>query len=131
LSFSAPALAVYKCEFAGKVAYSDAPCRDGKMKELDIAPPLSDPDAAQQRVAQDKEDLQRLESRRKKHEAIEEKQRRRAARAQQARKKKCATLALHSKWADEDAAGANIRSSEKAKRKAQRAAEKYQLECGN
>lgn len=130
LSFSAPALAIYKCEFDGKVVYSDAPCHEGRMKELVITPPLSDPDAAQRQLAQDKKEAQRLEDRRKKHEAIEDRNRQRAAKAHEARKKKCATLALRTKWADEDAAKAAGKTVEKAKRNAQRAAEKYQLECG-
>lgn len=51
LSFSAPALAIYKCEFSDKVVYSDLPCKNGKMKKLSIAPPLSDQCAGEAGVA--------------------------------------------------------------------------------
>jgi hypothetical protein len=132
LSASAPALAVYKCEAAGKVVYSDAPCRSttgGSMKEIDIAPPLSDAATAQQRAEQDKKELQRLETARRKQEAIDEKERHHAFKAQEAKKKKCRELALRSKWAREDAAQAVGKSSEKARRNAHRAAEKYHLAC--
>jgi short-subunit dehydrogenase involved in D-alanine esterification of teichoic acids len=133
LSVSAPALAVYKCEAAGKVVYSDAPCRNvigGSMKEIDVAPPLSDTASAQQRAEQNRKELHRLETARKKQEAIDEKERRHAFKTQEAKKKKCRELALRAKWAREDAAQAAGKSSEKARRNAHRAAEKYHLACG-
>ena len=127
--FSAPAFAVYKCEFAGKVAYSDIPCRDGKMKELSIAPPLSDQDEAQQRLAQDKQQLQELETQRHRQEAIDERKWQRQARARQAHEKKCAELAQRRKWAEEYLANAGFRSRGKAQTNVRRAEEKYQLAC--
>lgn len=135
LSFSAPALAVYKCESGGKVVYSDTPCHDGgapgSMKEIAITAPSPDTGTAQQKLAHDKEKLRDLEARRQKQEAIEEKERQKIFKANQAKKKKCADLALRSKWANEDAATARAKSAEKAKRAARRVAEKYELECGH
>jgi hypothetical protein len=132
LSFSAPALAIYKCEAAGKVVYSDVPCHNagGTIKEIAVAPPLSDADSAHQRSTQDKKELHRFEAARKKQEAIDDKNRKRAFKVQEAKKKKCDDLALRAKWAQEDAAQAVGKSSEKAKRNAHRAVEKYQLACG-
>jgi hypothetical protein len=132
LSFSAPALAVYKCEAAGKVVYSDTPCHDGggNMKKLEIAAPLSDSESAQQRATQNKKELHQLETDRRKQEAKDDKVRQRAHKVQQAKKKKCDDLALRSKWAREDAAQAAGKSREKAKRTAERADEKYQVACG-
>lgn len=129
LSFSAPALAIYKCEFSDKVVYSDLPCKNGKMKKLSIAPPLSDQSEAQQRLAHDKQQLEDLETQRHQREALEEKQQKKESKTRQAREKKCALLALRLKWAKEDIAHAHLKSKVNAQRKAQRASEKYQLVC--
>jgi len=133
LSFSAPALAIYKCESSGKTTYSDTPCHNvsGNMKEIAVAAPPSDSKAAQQRLAQDKKELQRLETRRHREDAIAEREQHSRFKAHEAKKKKCENLALRSKWAKEDAAHAPIRTAARAKRKALRAAEKQQLECGS
>lgn len=129
-SLSAPALAIYKCEAAGKVVYSDMPClASGKMKEIAIAPPLSEPSVAQRQLDDDKKELRRLETSRQKDEAAAEKERRHAFKAHEAKQKKCKDLALRTKYADEDAANANWKTAEKAKRNARRATEKYQLSC--
>lgn len=132
LSFSAPALAIYKCEVAGKVVYSDVPCHNagGTIKEIAVAPPLSDADSAQQRAAQEKKELHQVESVRTKQRAADDKDRARSFKAQEAKKKKCGELALRAKWAREDAAQAAGKTVDKAKRNAHRAAEKYQLACG-
>jgi type IV secretory pathway VirB10-like protein len=130
LACSAPALAAYKCEVAGKTVYSDAPCADSvHTKEIQLQPNSRDANDAQQRLQQDKKELQRLESARKKQEATDQKAWQRARKTQQAREKKCKELALRAKWAREDADHASGRSREKAQRNAQRAEEKYQLSC--
>jgi hypothetical protein len=131
LCFSSPALAVYKCEVAGKTVYSDVPCAESvhSMKEIRVESGGNDTTEAQQRAQQDKQELQRLENARKKQEAADEKAAQRARKAQQARAKKCEDLALHARWAKEDADHAGIRSREKAQRKLRRAEEKYQLSC--
>lgn len=131
LSLSAPALAVYKCEAAGKTVYSDVPCPDSvhSGKELRLTTGASDSADAQRRQQQDKKELQRLESARKKQEAVDQKEQQRARKAQQARAKKCNALALRIKWAKEDADRATGRSREKAERNLRRAEEKHQLSC--
>lgn len=132
LSFSAPALAVYKCESANKTIYSDLPCDTGKadsMKEIAIATPTVDTASAQKKLKEDKQELQRLQQRRQKQDAIEERQREKHYKAAEAKKKKCAESAQRVKWANEDAASASPKTAERAKRKAQRAAEKHQLSC--
>lgn len=133
LTFSAPALAIYKCESGGKTTYSDTPCHNasGNMKEIAVTAPSSDTKAAQQKLAQDKKELQRLEARRHKEEAATERERQIRFKAHEAKKKKCENLALRSKWAKEDAAHAPIKKEARAKRKALRAAEKQHLECGH
>jgi hypothetical protein len=131
LSLSAPALAVYKCEAAGKTVYSDVPCAESvqSSKEIRLTPDGGDSTDAQQRLQQDKKELQRLESARKKQEEADEKARQRARKAQQKNAKKCSELALHLKWAKEDAEQATGRSREKAQRNLRRSEEKYQLSC--
>lgn len=129
LFFSAPALAIYKCEADDKVVYSDTPCRTGKATEITGAAPSSDAKAAQQKLARDKAELRRLEVQRQKREAIAEKERQKLFKANEAKKKKCADLALRVKWANEDAARASMKSAERAKQKTRRLAEKYRLEC--
>lgn len=129
LTMSAPSWAVYKCEFAGKFAYSDLPCKDGHMKELPIAPAPPDQEDAQQRVTQDKEKLADLEAQRHRQQAIDERKQQKELKARTIRDKKCSELAQRLKWANEDFASASLKSREKAQLKAQRAREKFQLSC--
>lgn len=130
LAVSAPALAIYKCESGGRTVYSDAPCSSGKSTALEInTRPSGDPDAAQQQLSQDKQELQRIENARQKQEAIDQRERRKQYKTGEAKKKKCADLALRKKWAEEDAASAHPKSQERARRTARRAAEKHELEC--
>jgi hypothetical protein len=130
VSFSMPALAIYKCESAGAVTYSEAPCPGGKLMDIDNKPSEGDAAKSAQQTAKDKKELARLESARHKSEAAEEKVKRQAARAAAARERKCASLAQRKKWLLEDAAKAAGKAADKAKLKARRMAEKYQLECG-
>lgn len=129
LSLSAPALAVYKCEFAGKLAYSDLPCKDGQIQELPIAPAPSDQVDARQRLAKDKEKLADLEAQRHRQQAIDDRTQKRALKVRQACDKKCAELAQRLKWANEDFSSASFKSRDKAQLKAQRARKKYQRIC--
>ncbi len=132
-AISTPALAIYKCQSGDRTVYSDIPCYNSKttdMKEIDIATPSTDAGAAQQKLAQDKKELQRLESVRKKQEAADERAYRKTAKANEAKKKKCTQSALRKKWADEDVANAHPKSAERAKRAARRVTEKHELECG-
>jgi hypothetical protein len=130
VSLSMPAFAIYKCEAGGKVAYSDTRCAGGQTIDVDNA--ASDNGAQSRReLAQQKAELKRLESMRHKQEAQQAKLRRTAARAEAAKQKKCGSLARRKKWADEDVAAATGKSAERARRKAQRARETYEDECGS
>lgn len=130
LTFSTPALAIYKCESGGRIVYSDTPCSNGKSTTLNIdAGPLGDPDTARDQVEQDKRQLQQLESARQKQDAIDDREHRRRQKAHAAKQKKCADLALKRKWAEEDVTNAHPKSVERARRSARRAAEKHELEC--
>ncbi|HJU71598.1 MAG TPA: DUF4124 domain-containing protein [Paucimonas sp.] len=134
LLFSAPAFAIYKCESNGQVTYRDNPCPSGKSVDLGEktqSVPAADATHERERIGQQKREADRLEKARHKRETQEEKTQHIAARAAQARAKKCAALALHTKWANEDAASASGKSAEKSKRKARRTAENYQMQCDN
>jgi hypothetical protein len=130
----APALAVYKCESGGTITYSDEPCRGGKVLELDGPAsgktPASSAASAEHQAALDKREARRLEKERHQREAIESKEQQRVAYVNATRQKRCASLALQKKWSEEDAATATGRSADRAMRKAQRSAEKYEAECG-
>jgi hypothetical protein len=134
VTLSAPALAIYKCESSGKVSYSQFPCPSGNSEILsgqaNDNPPLSEVGQARQQAAQDKHEATRLQKTRHQREAKEEKEQQRIARVNAAKRKKCAALALRKKWTADDALSASGRAAEGAKRKAQRAAEKYEMECG-
>jgi hypothetical protein len=133
LASSAPALAIYKCESNGKVTYSDSSCPGGKIMELpDTASErISPADAAKakQQTAREKADAAHLAKERHQREASEQRQQQQAFKAAAARKKNCTTLAQRKKWAEEDAAGASAKSTEKARRNARRIAEKYEAQC--
>lgn len=129
ISFSAPVLAIYKCESNGKVIYSDAPCAGGKALDISNVSP-TDAAAAKRQLAQEQSKLRKIEGERLKREAIEEKERQRIARDNEAKQRRCTGLAQRKKWADEDAAAATGKASEKARRKANRATEQFEATCG-
>lgn len=129
ISLSAPALAAYKCESDGKTTYGDAPCPGGK--EIDINDPASPSEASKirQQTAQENKKVKQLENARHKREASDEREQQRVARAYAAKKHQCASLAQRQTWIHEDAAKAVGKAAVKAKLKARRADEKFQLEC--
>lgn len=131
---SLPAFAIYKCEAGGKISYSDLPCNDtqtGSKSGRIVTPPApTDTRAAQEKLMQDKRRLQALETQRNKEEASAAKERQKIAKEQERKKKRCATLEQRTRWAKEDAARASLKRMAREQRKAQRAAEKQQLECG-
>jgi hypothetical protein len=129
LAVTAPAFAIYKCEAGGKVTYSDEPCPGGKV--LDIGP-ISSLDAANANklAVQEKKQVERTDRERRKREAKEEREQRQAAKVNAIKQKKCTTLAQRQNWADEDVTSATRKSIDKTKRRARRAAEQYQMECG-
>lgn len=129
MSCSAPALALYKCESDGKISYSDLPCTKGRTLDTLEASAAAGPSDSQQRLAADKAEAFRLEQARHKREDKEERAQRQAARAAASRHKKCQSLALTQRWAQEDARLAAGKSAEKARIKARRSTEKYELSC--
>jgi len=131
LSLAIPAFAVYKCAAEGKVSYSDAPCAGGRTIDVDAAPTAGSTAQSRNQLEQQKAELKRLENARYREESHQAELRKAAARASAAREKKCTTLARRKKWASEDAAMAVGKSAEKARRKARRAEETWQDECGS
>lgn len=129
VSFSAPALAVYKCKSGDKIIYSDQQCPGGEVMDISSASP-ADTAKARQQAAEEQKQLKRLENERRKQEAREEKERQRAAHDFAAKQKRCSILAKRKQWADEDATASTGKSVERARTKARRVAEQYQEECG-
>ena len=129
VALSTPALAAYKCEAGGKTTYSDVPCAGGK--EIDVSDPASTSEASKirQQTAQENKKVKQLEGARHKREAIDEREQRRIAHSYAARKRKCASLAQRQGWAHEDAAKAVGKAAAKAKLRAHRADERFQLAC--
>jgi hypothetical protein len=131
LSFCTPAFAIYKCEANGRISYNDTPCPESKhVNTVNASQLSSDPAQAERQLTQQKNEVRQLQQERRQRETAESKQQDRNARTYAAKQKKCASSALHKKWAEEDAAQASGKSISKATRKARRAAEKYELECG-
>lgn len=133
LLVGSPASAAFKCVQNGSISYSDQPCPAGTSKAL--APPdgVSTDEArrARERAKTQANELARIE-RAAQREALEtQRTEHRLAGTAATKKRSCARLAQQGKWREEDAAHANARSMEKARRNARRAAEKYALECGN
>lgn len=131
LSFCTPAFAIYKCEANGRISYIDTPCPGGRLiTTVPTTPTSSERAQAEHQLAQEKNQVRQLQQERRQREAAENKQQVRAARFYAVKQKKCTSAALHKKWAEEDAAQAGGKSVSKAVRKARRAAEKYEMECG-
>jgi predicted ribosome quality control (RQC) complex YloA/Tae2 family protein len=130
MSCSAPAFALYKCGSDGKITYSDLPCTNGKTLNTFAAGAAAEAGDSQQRLAADKAEAHRLEQARHQREDKEERAQRRTARAAASQHKKCRSLALHQRWAQEDARKAAGKAADKASTKARRAAEKFELSCG-
>lgn len=120
---------VHKCTVDGKVTYTEQPCQSGTASVIAVpdAPPPN-PEAAADLKRMRKE-ASTLERERHKREAAHDRAQQQAARAAQARSKQCAKLRLEKKWADEDVRGATVHNLDRAKIKAQRAADRLALEC--
>jgi hypothetical protein len=130
LCLSGPALAIYKCESASKVTYSDVPCPGGQP--IDVEDRVAPAQAAQarKRVAEDRKLLKQAESEKRKSDLKEEREQRRTAKVHAAQQKHCDAMARRQQWANDDARTATAKSAAKAKRKAHRLAEQYEQECG-
>ena len=130
MALPAGAQALHKCTIDGKVSYSQQPCEKGVGSTIAVpAAPPPDPAAAADLKRQARE-AEKLASERRKREAREEREQLAEARAVASHNKKCKKLQMQQKWAEEDARGATLQNTERAKQKARRAAESYQLECG-
>lgn len=129
LAAASPAMAVYRCDADGKISYTDAPCAGGERIQVEVTSAKAT-EAAQRRVTNEKNQLAEIERAAAKLATENAKAQRRAARANAAERKRCDKLALRSKWTEEEASVAKGKSLEKALRKAQRAQEQYERECG-
>jgi len=130
LVLPAGAQTLHKCTADGKVSYSQQPCEKGVASTVAVPPtPAPDPAAAADLKRQARE-ADKLATARRKREAREEREELAAARAVAVHNKKCKKLQLQQKWAEEDARGATLQNTERARQKAKRAAEMTQLECG-
>lgn len=123
---------LYKCAHQSTVTYSDRPC-EGQQREV-AAPPATAsgrttvPDYPAQ-LAREKAELSQLQNLREQRERQDQQIRDLAVRGQAAKQKKCRTLALQSKWKQEDADQAPLKSKASATRKARRSLEKFHNEC--
>jgi len=124
--FTPPAAAIYKCEQAGVVTYTDVPC-DGQ--QLSIAMPekpvKTDGKAEDMSLSREKKEVAKLQAIREQRERQDKQIRDLSARGAAARERKCKSLALQLKWREEDLRDAPLGSQEKARKMARRAAEKY------
>jgi hypothetical protein len=129
LGLASPAWAIFKCESAGNVMYSDTPCEGGKV--LDVKIPLpADTVEATSHAAREKQQLKTLERERHKREAAEQRELKKASRERAARHKKCAAHARRQKQARSEVSRTTGIANEKARRKAQQVTEAYEAECG-
>lgn len=135
IACSSPALAIYKCEKNGKVTYGDQACPGVDMPALSeplvSRPPANDSSRAKQQLSHDKHALRRMENERHRREAREDQERRTAARLHASHQRKCSTLTLRKKTADDNAAQAAGKTAARARQKARRAAEVLDAECAN
>lgn len=121
---------LHKCTVDGKVSYSQQPCEKGVASTVAV-PPAPPPDlAAAADLKRQQGEADKLSTARRKREAREERDDMAAARTTAARNKKCRKLQMQQKWAEEDARGATLQNTERARLKAKRAADMAQLECG-
>lgn len=129
MALPAGAQALHKCTIDGKISYSQQPCEKGVASTIEVpAAPAPDPATASNLKRQQRE-AEKMASERRKREAREERESLAEARAVANHNKKCKKLQMQHKWAEEDARGATLQNSERAKVKAKRAADMYQLEC--
>ena len=120
---------VHKCTVDGKVTYTEQPCQAGTAAVIAVpdAPPPN-PAAAEELKRMQKQ-ARTLERERHRREAADDRAQQQAADAARARHKQCAKLKLEKKWADDDVRGAPVQNLDRAKTRAQRAADRLALEC--
>jgi len=132
LCASGSAHAVYRCDTDGKTSYSDQPCANARKLDITAPPPdaASNARRIEKEIADGKKQLHKLEADRQKQDADAGRQRHRAARQQAALDKRCSSLERRQRLANEDAAAASGKAFDKARKKAGRANEAYEQECG-
>lgn len=127
---SFPASAVYKCKTGTQTLYSDTACANAITVQTDDTFSAEAAQDARQRLAADKAELDRLQNGRRREEALAERAHDKYAREAASRRKHCIALEQRQRYAKEDAATASKKASAKARTRAQRATEKYAVECG-
>lgn len=120
------AQAIYKCEQAGVMTYTDIPC-DGE--QLSVATPEPAREAEDKSLLREKKEAARLQALREQRERQDKQIRDLSARGAAARDRKCKSLALQLKWREEDLRDAPLGSQDNARKMARRAAEKYRNDC--
>ena len=121
-----PAAAIYKCEQAGVVTYTDIPC-DGQ--QLPVAVPDKPHETDDKSLAREKREVAKLQAIREQRERQDKQIRDLSTRGAAARERKCRSLALQLKWREEDVRDAPLSAQDKARKMARRAAEKYRNDC--
>jgi hypothetical protein len=128
--FTSPASAIYKCEQAGVITYTDIPC-DGQ--ELSVTVPQNSRSAEEKpdekSLAREKKEVEKLQAVREQRERQDKQIHDLSARGAAARERKCKSLALQLKWREEDLRDAPLNTQTKARKLARRAAEKYRTDC--
>lgn len=128
--FTSPASAIYKCEQAGVITYTDIPC-DGQ--ELSVTVPQKSRSAEEKpderSLAREKKEVEKLQAVREQRERQDKQIHDLSARGAAARERKCKSLALQLKWREEDLRDAPLNTQTKARKLARRAAEKYRTDC--
>lgn len=128
--FTSPAAAIYKCEQAGVVTYTDVPC-DGQQLSITVPEKLRESEGRSddKSLEREKKEVAKLQTIREQRERQDKQIRDLSARGAAARERKCKSLALQLKWREEDLRDAPLGSQDKARKMARRAAEKYRNDC--
>lgn len=121
-----PAAAIYKCEQAGVVTYTDIPCEGQQLSVTTAEPPK---EAEDKSLSNNKKEVARLQALREQRERQDKQIRDLSARGAAARERKCKSLALQLRWREEDLSDSPPGSQDKARKMARRAAEKYRNDC--
>jgi type IV secretory pathway VirB10-like protein len=123
---------IHKCTIDGKISYSDRPCpaasTAASILNAPVAPP-PDPRAATS-LARARKEAQALEKARLARDDKEERASAKAAQAARVQRRKCDKLRLNRQWADDDVRRATAATIDRARIKAQRAADTFAVECG-
>ena len=128
--FTSPAAAIYKCEKAGVITYTDVPC-DGQQLPITVPEKLRETEEKtdDKSLAHQKREVAKLQAIREQRERQDKQIRDLSARGAAARERKCKSLALQLRWREEDLRDAPLHAQSKARKMARRAAEKYHNDC--